>query len=48
MGEKGEKKAYTQAHSTGKYEKASGLTGKYDNVRRFWEDQNTAIFLRPH
>jgi len=47
MGEKGEKKAYTQAHSTGKYEKASGLAGKYDNVRRFWEDQNTAIFLRP-
>jgi len=47
MGEKGEKKAYTQAHSTGKYEKASGLAGKYDNVRRFWEDQNTAIFIRP-
>ncbi|MGD9334958.1 MAG: class I SAM-dependent methyltransferase, partial [Desulfobacterales bacterium] len=47
MNQKGEKKAYTQAHSTGKYEKASGLTGKYDNVRRFWEDQNTAIFLRP-
>jgi len=47
MGEKGEKKAYTQAHSTGKYEKASGLIGKYDNVRRFWEDQNTAVFLRP-
>ena len=47
MNQKGEKKAYTQAHSTGKYEKASGLTGKYDNVRRFWEDQNTAISLRP-
>ena len=47
MNQKGEKKAYTQAHSTGKYEKASGLTGKYDNVRRFWEDQNTAIFMRP-
>jgi SAM-dependent methyltransferase len=42
-----ERKAYTQAHSTGKYEKASGLLGKYDNVRRFWEDQITAIFLRP-
>ncbi|MBW1815511.1 MAG: class I SAM-dependent methyltransferase, partial [Deltaproteobacteria bacterium] len=35
MEQKGEEKAYTQAHSTGKYEKASGLTGKYDNVRRF-------------
>ncbi|UCD90151.1 MAG: class I SAM-dependent methyltransferase [Desulfobacterales bacterium] len=41
-----EKKAYTQAFQTGKYNKASGLLGKYDNVRRFWEDQVTAIFLR--
>ena len=42
-----EKKAYTQAFHTGKYDKASGLIGKYDNVRRLWEDQVTAIFLRP-
>jgi SAM-dependent methyltransferase len=42
-----EKKAYTQAFQTGKYDKSSGLLGKYDNVRRFWEDQVTAIFLRP-
>jgi len=42
-----EKKAYTEAFSTGKYEKATGLLGKYDNVRRFWEDQITGIFLRP-
>lgn len=42
-----EKKAYTQAFQTGKYDKATGLLGKYDNVRRFWEDQVTAIFLRP-
>lgn len=42
-----EKKAYTQAFSTGKYDKASGLLGKYDNVRRFWEDQLTGLFLRP-
>jgi len=42
-----EKKAYTQAHGTGKYDKATGLLGKYDNVRRFWEDQITGIFLRP-
>ena len=42
-----EKKAYTQAFQTGKYDKSTGLLGKYDNVRRFWEDQVTAIFLRP-
>ena len=42
-----EEKAYTQAATTGKYEKASGLLGKYDNVRRFWEDQLTGLFLRP-
>ena len=42
-----EEKAYTQAATTGKYEKSSGLLGKYDNVRRFWEDQLTGLFLRP-
>lgn len=42
-----EVKAYSQAAGTGKYERATGLTGKYDNVRRFWEDQLTGIFLRP-
>ncbi len=42
-----EEQAYTQAATTGKYEKSSGLLGKYDNVRRFWEDQLTGIFLRP-
>ena len=41
-----EKKAYSQAVTTGKYDKATGLLGKYDNVRRFWEDQMTATFLR--
>jgi SAM-dependent methyltransferase len=40
-------KAYNQAAGTGRYEKANGLSGKYDNVRRFWEDQLTGIFLRP-
>jgi len=43
-----EKKAYSQAFQTGKYDKISGLMGKYDNVRRFWEDQVTGIFLRPY
>ncbi|OEU77381.1 MAG: hypothetical protein BA872_08685 [Desulfobacterales bacterium C00003060] len=42
-----EKKAYSQAASTGKYDKSTGLTGKYDNVRRFWEDQVSGMFLRP-
>ncbi len=42
-----EKKAYTQAFHTGKYDKVSGLLGKYDNVRKYWEDQVTGIYLRP-
>ncbi|MCK4838419.1 MAG: class I SAM-dependent methyltransferase, partial [Desulfobulbaceae bacterium] len=42
-----EVKAYDKAAGSGKYEKAMGLSGKYDNVRRFWEDQLTGIFLRP-
>jgi SAM-dependent methyltransferase len=42
-----EEKAYSQAADTGKYDKDSRLLGKYDNVRRFWEDQVTALFLRP-
>ncbi len=42
-----EEKAYTQAAATGKYDKSSGLLGKYDNSRRFWEDQLTGLFLRP-
>lgn len=39
--------AYNQAAGTGKYIKDTGLSGKYDNVRRFWEDQLSGIFLRP-
>lgn len=42
-----EKQAYCQAAGTGKYEKPSGLLGKYDNVRRFWEDRLTAELLAP-
>ena len=40
-------KAYSQAAHTGKYDRASSLVGKYDNVRRFWEDQITSISMRP-
>jgi SAM-dependent methyltransferase len=42
-----EKRAYCQAANTGKYERPAGLLGKYDNVRRFWEDRITADFLAP-
>ena len=40
--------AYTEAVKSGLYAKKSGLVGKYDNVRRYWEDEITRIFLRPH
>ncbi len=39
---------YTEAVSTGHYAKKSGLYGKYDNVRRFWEDDTTRLFIRPY
>lgn len=40
--------AYTEAVKSGLYAKKSGLVGKYDNVRRLWEDEITRMFLRPH
>jgi SAM-dependent methyltransferase len=42
-----EKAAYCQAANTGMYQKPMGLLGKYDNVRRFWEDRITSRFLAP-
>jgi SAM-dependent methyltransferase len=42
-----EKTAYSQAVNTGKYDKSSRLLGKYDHVRRCWEDATTALFLAP-
>ena len=41
-------KAYTEAATSGRYAKPSGLVGKYDNVRRLWEDEITRFYLRPH
>lgn len=38
--------AYTEAVKSGLYAKKSGLVGKYDNVRRLWEDEITRNFLR--
>jgi SAM-dependent methyltransferase len=40
--------AYTEAVKSGLYDKKSGLVGKYDNVRLYWEDEITRQFLRPH
>ena len=40
--------AYNEALRSGQYEKPSGLLGKYDNVRRFWEDEQLGLYLRPH
>ena len=44
----GGKSAYDEALSSGQYQKPSGLLGKYDNVRRFWEDKQLGRYLRPH
>jgi SAM-dependent methyltransferase len=40
--------AYSEAVSSGLYAKRSGRTGKYDNVRLYWEDELTRLYLRPH
>lgn len=44
----GQMEAYSEAATSGLYAKQSGLVGKYDNVRRLWEDEITRFFLRPH
>jgi len=38
--------AYNEALKSGQYQKPGGLLGKYDNVRRFWEDQQLGLYLR--
>jgi len=40
--------AYNEALQSGQYQKPSGLLGKYDNVRRFWEDEQLGLYLRPY
>ena len=40
--------AYGEAVKSGLYAKKTGLVGKYDNVRRYWEDEITRLFLRRH
>lgn len=43
-----QKLAYDEALSSGQYRKVSGMTGKYDNVRRLWEDEIVRLFLQPY
>ena len=43
-----QRSAYDEAVSSGQYEKVIGLTGKYDNVRRLWEDEVMRLFLQPY
>ncbi len=40
--------AYNEALSSGQYQKPGGLLGKYDNVRRFWEDEQLGLYLGPY
>ena len=40
--------AYDEALQSGLYQKQSGLVGKYDNVRCFWEDEELGLYLRPY
>ena len=40
--------AYDEALKSGQYQKPGGLLGKYDNVRRFWEDEQLGLYLRPY
>ena len=42
------KEAYDEALGSGQYEKVTGLSGKYDNVRRLWEDEVVRLFLQPY
>ena len=43
-----EKSAYNEAVKSGQYEKVTGLLGKYDNVRRLWEDEVMRLFIQPY
>lgn len=43
-----QRSAYDEAVRSGQYEKVTGLSGKYDNVRRLWEDEVLRLFLQPY
>lgn len=40
--------AYDDAIKSGKYEQSSGIIGKYDNVRLFWENEITRLLIKPY
>jgi len=40
--------AYNEALQSGQYQRHSGLLGKYDNVRCFWEDEQLGSYLEPY
>ena len=40
--------AYGEAVKSGLYAKRTGLVGKYDNVRKYWEDELTRHFIYPY
>jgi len=43
-----QRSAYDEAIKSGQYEKVTGLLGKYDNVRRLWEDEVMRLFIQPY
>jgi SAM-dependent methyltransferase len=43
-----ELRGYSHPVQMGRYEKPSGMGGKYDHVRRLWEDRVTGFFLGKH
>ncbi len=45
-GKKGDS-AYTQAAASGQYERGPGLSGKYDHVRRRWEEETNRLLAGP-
>lgn len=44
----GEIDAYNEALKSGLYQKPTGLLGKYDNVRRLWEDEGLGLYFRSY
>lgn len=40
--------AYNEALKSGLYQKPTGLLGKYDNVRRLWEDEGLGLYFRSY
>ena len=43
-----QRSAYDEAITSGQYQKVTGLIGKYDNVRRLWENEVMRLFLQPY